>query len=392
MTAAGELARDLGVRAACAALGVARSTVYRRRKAKAAAAVARPRPTPERALSAQERVVVLETLRSERFVDRSPTEVWATLLDEERYLCSERTMYRILAEEGEVRERRDQLRHPAYAKPELLATGPNEVWSWDITKLKGPAKWVYYYLYVLLDIFSRYVVGWMVAERESAALARKLLATACDNQGIGRDQLTVHADRGQVMRSKEVAQLLADLAVTQTHTRPYTSSDNAFSESQFKTLKYSPEFPDRFGSPEHAVGFCREFFPWYNTEHRHTGIGYLTPEAVHYGEAARILQERQAVLDRAFQAHPERFVRGRPTPPELPGAVWINKPAESGAAQKSGLVECPDSRDLEGPKGRATPATRSMGVVGELLETAIAGETRRRPEARATESSLITVA
>lgn len=301
-------------------------------------------------------------------------------------------MYRILVEQGEVRERRDQLRHPAYAKPELLATGPNEVWSWDITKLRGPAKWVYYYLYVILDIFSRYVVGWMVAERESAALARRLIATACDNQGIGREQLTVHADRGQVMRSKDVVQLLADLGVTRTHTRPYTSADNAFSESHFKTLKYWPAFPDRFGGPEPARGFCGEFFPWYNTEHRHSGIGYLTPEAVHYGEAERIVQERRQVLDRAFQAHPERFVHGRPTPPELPGAVWINKPAESGSVPKGDLVECSQSRDLEGPRGRGTPGTEVIWVPKEVVETAMAGQTRSRPEVRATESSLITVA
>jgi putative transposase len=385
--AAEELAADVGVKAACAALGVARSTLYRRRRPKTDAARG-PRATPERALKPEERTVVLETLHSERFVNRAPAEAWATLLDEGTYLCSERTMYRILDDAQEVRERRDQLRHPPYAKPELLARGPNEVWSWDITKLKEPAKWVYYYLYVLLDIFSRYVVGWMVAERESAVLAKRLIATACDNQGIGGEELTVHADRGQVMRSKEVVQLLADLGITRTHTRPYTSSDNPFSESHFKTLKYGPDFPDRFGSPEHAVGFGREFFAWYNTEHRHSGIGYLTPEAVHYGEAERMLEHRRQVLDRAFRAHPERFVNGRPTPPELPEAVWINKPAQRSTAQETELVESPESDDLEAPRGRGTPGSGTIWVPGQPLDPTIAREARTRREASPTESSL----
>lgn len=254
-------------------------------------------------------------LNSERFVDRSPAQIYATLLDEDRYLCSERTMYRILAERGEVRERRNQLTHPRYVKPQLLAVAPNEVWSWDITKLRGPAKWTYFYLYVILDIFSRYVVGWLVSRRESATLAKKLIEQSCEKQGIEPGQLTVHADRGAAMRSKLLAHLLADLGITKTHTRPYTSSDNPYSESQFKTLKYCPQFPDKFGSFEDAWGFCRVFFPFYNTEHRHSGIGYLTPEAVHYGDAQRLLQQRQRALDAAYQAHPERFVGGQPTPP-----------------------------------------------------------------------------
>lgn len=239
-------------------------------------------------------------------------------------------MYRILARAGEVRERRDQLRHPRYVKPQLLATRPNEVWSWDLTKLLGPAKWSYFYLYVILDIFSRYVVGWMVAERESATLAKKLIEASCDKQGIEGGQLTVHADRGSSMRSKCVAHLLADLGITKTHTRPYTSTDNPYSESQFKTLKYCPEFPGRFGSLEDANAFCRLFFAWYNGEHRHSGIGYMTPDAVHYGEAQRLLEKRQRVLQQAYELHPERFVRGRPSPPPLPEAVWINPPQPGG--------------------------------------------------------------
>ena len=271
----------------------------------------------------------MDLLHSERFVDKAPAEVYATSLDEGKYLCSERTMYRILAEHGEVGERRNQLRHPVYAKPELLATRPNQVWSWDITKLKGPAKWTYFYLYVILDIFSRYIVGWMVAHRESASLAKRLIADTCAKQGINDGQLTVHADRGSSMTSKLVAQLLADLGVTKTHSRPHVSNDNPYSESHFKTLKYRPGFPARFGSIEDARGFCRSFYTWYNREHRHDGIGLMTPEAVHLGRATAIVEQRQRVLDEAFGANPERFVRGRPKPALLPTAAWINPPAES---------------------------------------------------------------
>jgi putative transposase len=270
--------------------------------------------------------VILDLLHSERFVDRSPAEVYATSLDEGQYLCSERTMYRILAEHGEVGERRNQLRHPVYAKPELLATAPNEVWSWDITKLKGPAKWTYFYLYVILDIFSRYVVGWMIAHRESATLAKRLIADTCAKQGINDGQLTVHADRGSSMTSKLVAHLLADLGVTKTHSRPHVSNDNPYSESQFKTMKYRPGFPARFGCIQDARGFCRSFFDWYNREHRHSGIALMTPEAVHHGRALSILGRRQRVLAQAYRANPERFVRGHPTPPPLPQAAWINPP------------------------------------------------------------------
>jgi putative transposase len=235
-------------------------------------------------------------LHSERFVDCSPAQVWATLLDEGRYLCSERTMYRLLAEQAEVKERRDQLRHPRYVRPELLAERPNVLWSWDITKLLGPQKWSYFYLYVILDVFSRYVVGWTVQERESATVAEQLIAHAVVQQGIAPGQLTIHADRGSAMTSKPVAFLLADLGVTKTHSRPYTSTDNPYSEAQFKTLKYRPGFPERFGSLLEARSFCREFFPWYNQEHRHSGLALMTPESVHYGRAAALVEKRAEVL------------------------------------------------------------------------------------------------
>jgi putative transposase len=270
---------------------------------------------------------VLDVLHADRFVDQAPPEIYATLLDEGTYLCSLRTMYRILEARGEVRERRDQLRHPHYTKPELLATAPNQVWSWDITKLLGPAKWTYFYLYVLLDIFSRYVVGWMLAHRESRTLARRLIMETCEKEGIVPGQLTLHADRGTSMTSKPVAHLLADLGVTKTHSRPHVSNDNPFSESQFKTLKYQPGFPDRFLSYEHGHGHCGEFFPWYNYEHHHAGLAYLTPAAVHHGRVGEILAVRQAALDAAFAAHPERFVKRPPQTPRPPEAVWINPPA-----------------------------------------------------------------
>ncbi len=259
-----ELTPIIGTRPACRALGAAHATIYRRRNPPAPRP-ARPRPRPARALSDAERAAVLAELHSERFLDSSPAQVWATLLDEGRYLASERTMYRILAaRHGSVRERRAQREHPPYAAPELLAERPNEVWSWDISKLKGPAKWTYYYLYVILDVYSRYVVGWTVAHRESAMLAKALIGQAVEQQHIGRDQLTVHADRGSSMTSKPVAFLLADLGILRTHNRPYTSTDNPYSEAHFKTLKYRPTFPARFESIEHARGFCREFFDHYN--------------------------------------------------------------------------------------------------------------------------------
>jgi len=324
----------LGVAPLCRALDLPRATVYRAWHRERYPVESRPRPKPARALRDEERQGVLDVLHEPRFVDQPPAQVYATLLDEDRYLCSERTMYRILDAEGETRERRNQLEHPPYAKPELLATGPNEVWSWDITKLKGPVKWTYFYLYVILDIFSRYTVGWMVAARESAALAKRLITETCGKQEIVQEQLTLHADRGSSMRSKCVAMLLSDLGVTKTHSRPHVSNDNPFSESQFKTLKYRPEFPARFGCIEDARAFCVDFFAWYNTEHHHSALGWLTPEDVHYGRGPHVIKAQQQVLDTAYIQHPERFVRKRPEVPPLPEAVWINPPAREVAEEE----------------------------------------------------------
>lgn len=329
MSAVSNLAAEIGVSSACSALGVSRATFYRAQAPAAPAEQSAPverKPSP-RALSADERQEVLRVLHSERFIDAAPREVYATLLEEGQYLCSVRTMYRVLADACEVTERRAQRTHPAYAKPELLATGPNQVWSWDITKLRGPAKWQHYNLYVIMDIFSRLVVGWMVAERESASLAERLISETLEKQGIEPGALTIHADRGTAMTSKAVAQLLADLGVVKSHSRPHTSNDNPYSEASFKTLKYAPSFPGSFGSLEDANAFCRTFFSWYNTAHHHGGIGYFTPEQVHYGEAARVQEVRAAALATAHAAHPERFVRGVPQPPALPTAAWINPPA-----------------------------------------------------------------
>ena len=325
----GDLAPILGKRAACVALGRSRASYYRRHCKSA------PRPrrvrerTPQpRALSADERTEILSVLHQERFVDQAPASIYANLLDEGRYLCSVPTMYRLLHAEGEVRERRRQATHPARVKPELVAYGPNQTWSWDITKLLGPAKWTYYHLYVVIDIFSRYVPGWLLATRERSELAEDLLSQSIRKQHITADQLTIHSDRGPSMASKTVALLLADLGVTKSHSRPHCSNDNPYSEAQFKTLKYRPAFPDRFGSIEDARAFCQRFFRWYNDEHRHSGLGFHTPASVHFGQAAQIQLQRERVLQVAYAARPERFVRQLPLPPPLPGPAWINKPEE----------------------------------------------------------------
>jgi putative transposase len=375
MVAAEELAERIGETAwSCEALSVSRATLYRRRRHRVRAARPRPRPTSPRALAPDERQRVLSALHCKRFVDRAPAQIWATLLDEGIYYCSVRTMYRILAEQQEVRERRNQLRHPRYHKPELLAERPNEVWSWDITKLRGPVKWTYFSLYVILDIFSRYVTGWMVAHRESAALARRLIAASCGKQGIPPDQLTIHADRGASMRSKSVALLMADLGVTKTHSRPHVSNDNPYSEAQFKTVKYCPQFPDRFGSLQDARAFCGHFFDYYNTEHRHSGIGLMTPAAVHYGLAERLRTVRQTTLLAAYRAHPERFVRRLPQPPKLPRQAWINPPPEksrpehgSGApiVTPGSRVVPPISEALD-PAAPSCHAATTRGVVSPL--------------------------
>jgi len=331
MVATEDLGQVVGVASACRALALPRASLYRRRRPRATAA--RARGKPGRALVRAERQQVLEVLHSERFIDQAPAQVWATLLDEETYLCSIRSMYRILADNKEVRERRNQLRHQQYKKPELLATGPNQVWSWDITKLLGPAKWTYFYLYVILDIYSRYVVGWMLSRWERGALAKRLIEESCRKQGVELDQLTIHSDRGPSMTSKTVAHLLADLGVTKSLSRPHVSNDNPYSESQFKTLKYCHEFPQRFGSLEDGVSFCRPFFHHYNYVHRHSGIGLMTPAAVHYGQAQRIREKRQKTLLAAYARHPERFVKKLPAPPTLPQAAWINPPPKKTTTQ-----------------------------------------------------------
>ena len=335
MKAAEELAKHVGVKPACDALSVARATFYRRRRP--STGHQQPRPTPARALSEKERDEVFGTLCSERFVDRSPAEVVATLLDEDVYLCSERTMYRVLASEVPVQERRAQRSHPEYQKPELMATGSNQVWSWDITRLLGPKKWSYFYLYVILDIYSRYVVGWMVADRENSALAGRLIQQSCLKHGVQPQVLILHSDRGAPMISQCTAQLLADLGVTRSLSRPQVSDDNPFSEAQFKTLKYHPSFPGRFEDQGQAKTFCRSFFRWYNAEHRHGGISMLTPEQVHFGHADQVIARREAVLSEAWAAHPDRFVSGQPKPKPLPEAVWINPPILSLTTQDIAL-------------------------------------------------------
>jgi putative transposase len=317
-----DLGPRLGIAPTCDALGLSRATYYRSLRPK----LERRLPSSPRSLSAEERQTVLEVLHEPRFVDRAPAEVYAALLDEERYLCSVRTMYRILDANQEIRERRNQLRHPRYAAPELLANRPNQVWSWDVTKLRGPVKWTYYSLYVILDIFSRFVTGWMVADRESGVLAERLIAETCRRQRILPGQLTIHADRGGSPLSKPVALLLADLSITKSHSRPHVSNDNPYSEAHFKTLKYRPEFPERFGSIQDARAHCGDFFGWYNSEHHHAGLGFLTPYEVHYGLAATRVASRAAVLVEAYAAHPERFSRGLPRPQLPPKEVWINKP------------------------------------------------------------------
>jgi putative transposase len=322
--AAEDLGQQIGISTACRVLGVPRSNLYRARQPQPPA---KARPTPARALKPEERDVVRQVLNSERFQDEAPRQVYATLLDEDGiYLCHWRTMYRILDEHDEVRERRNQLTHPPANKPILVATAPNQVWTWDITCLLGPTKGIYFYLYVILDMFSRYVPGWLLADREAADLAETLIRQTCVRQGIQPNQLTAHADRGAPMRAKTMAQLLADLEVSQSHARPRTPNDNPYSEAQFKTMKYRPDFPDRFASIAEAHAWVHPFLDWYNHDHRHSSLALMTPAIVHYGLVDQVQAQRQQVLQAAFEAHPERFVRGQPTLPELPSEVWINKP------------------------------------------------------------------
>jgi putative transposase len=375
-----ELGESVGVSKACRVLMVPRSRLYRERRPKRPPA---PRLTSKRALSQEEKAEVHQTLNSERFQDSPPREVYATLLDEGIYLCDWRTMYRILGEYGEVQERRNQLQHPVYSKPELLATAPNQVWSWDITKLRGPFPWICYYLYVILDIFSRYVVGWMIAECESGDLAKDLIIATCAKEKIAADQLALHADRGSPMISKSVGQLLADLEVAKSFSRPHTPDDNPYSEAQFKTMKYRPGYPDRFESQDHARGWARDFIHWYNHEHYHNGLALMTPAMVHHGLAEAVYTHRQRVLQVAYEAHPERFVRGMPTPLALPKEVWINQP-QSGTVElhNPAAVPAPDptqpgaqavSRVAEGPAGvvlhaRSLDTGEHLATVGKTLE------------------------
>jgi putative transposase len=339
--------------ALCASVGVARASFYRRQQPTAVAGPRRARTPSPRALAPAERQAVLDVLHSDRFLDQSPAEVHATLLEEQTYLCSTRTMYRVLAAAGEVRERRDQARHPAYARPELVATAPNQIWSWDITKLKGPVAYLYFSLYVILDLFSRSVVGWMVAAQESARLAERLIAATCEKQRIAPHQLTIHADRGAPMRSKLVAELFTDLGIVASHSRPRVSNDNPFSEAQFRTFKYRPEFPERFGSIQDARAICHALFGWYNDAHHHSSLRYLTPADVHYGRAATILEARHRTRLAAYAAHPERFVQGPPRRETLPEAVWINAPTKTARQDASGTTivtpDDPQHRVILGP-------------------------------------------
>ena len=323
MHLAQELAPQLGVSQACQQLGLPRSSLYRAQQPKK---VSQARPIPARSLPEPERQEIRHVLNSQRFVDKSPRQVYATLLDDGQYLCHWRTMYRIMADFQEVGERRNQLKRPHSAKPELVATAPNQLWSWDITHLKGAVKYSPFYLYVILDVFSRFVVGWLLADQENEFLAQHLIATACLNQGIPRQQLTLHADRGGPMRAKSVAQLLKDLGVTKSHARPYQPNDNPYSEAHFKTMKYQPDYPDYFASYQHAQTWCHTFFTYYNFDHYHSALSLLTPASVHYGLADQVQAQRQQVLQGAYAQHPERFVRGLPTPVPLPAEVWINQP------------------------------------------------------------------
>lgn len=320
------LATQIPVVEACGAVSVPRSTYYRLQKPVLAVSASNPKPRSPRALTREEQATVLDVLNSERFQDQAPREVYATLLDDGIYVCHWRSMYRYLSANQQVSERRNQLVHPAVVKPELVAMAPNQLWSWDITKLLGPNKHRFYYLYVMLDVYSRLVPGWLLAESESEELAQQLVRETCEKQNIPLGQLTLHADRGSAMTSKPLALLLSDLGVVKSHSRPRTSNDNPYSEAHFKTMKYRPDYPDFFASLPDARAWAQGFFQWYNQEHKHSALCLLTPAAVHYGQASSILRARHAVRQEAYAAHPERFVKGPPTLPNLPPEVWINRP------------------------------------------------------------------
>lgn len=377
-----------GVAAACDAVLLPRATFYRLLTPKFGPH--RPSVSP-RALGPAERQAVLDVLHEARFVDQAPAEVFATLLDEDTYVCSIRTMYRVLAANSEVRERRDQLRHPAYAAPELLATRPNELWSWDITKLLGKSKWLYFHLYVIIDVFSRMVVGWMIAPHESAVLAEKLIRETCERQGIAREQLTLHADRGSSMKSTLVAMLLSDLGVIKTHSRPHVSNDNPYSESAFKTMKYRPGFPERFGSIEDARAHFVCFFDWYNEEHHHEGLGLLTPSDVHSGNAVARIAQRTGTLNEAYRMHPERFVRGAPHAQELPSAVWINKPkpAVPAPADPRGAASVEPSCPVTAIAPEPAPAATAQEDSAATYSAAVTAASRTLPPSRRIDSKRI---
>lgn len=374
MVATEELASRTTISMACRTFDVSRSTVHRRRRPPRPAAERKPRARSHRALSDAERRTVLDLLHT-RFVDKSPQVAWAMMLDEGKHLCSWRTMYRVLAAEHEVRERRNQRRHPEYKRPELLATAPNQLWTWDLTKLRGPHKGESYWLYVIIDVFSRYVVGWMLAHTESGELAERLIRESCRKHSVERDQLTVHADRGAAPASKTVAELLRDLGVACSHSRPRVSNDNPYSESQFKTLKYGPEYPDRFDSYTDALRFCRQFFDSYNNHHRHSGIAYLTPACVHAGMVDDVTEVRRMALDRAYAAHPERFVNHPPAPPALPREVWINKPEDKSRVE----LDCPVpvvEQPAGSPAGLALAGLTANGNAPEELSSLAGGDER----------------
>ena len=334
MDAIEQLSQSMSVADACGGLGFPRSSYYRLRSSapplqRLTTEKRTVRRVSSRSLKQAEREAIRAVLNSERFMDCTPYVIYATLLDEGTYLCSVSTMYRILREHGEVRERRNQRKLPVYKKPELLATRPNELWSWDISWLRGPRPYSYYYIYVILDVFSRYVVGWTIAEVESAEIAQELIEWACRQQGIAKGELTLHSDNGTPMKSTAVAHLLEQLGVSKSHSRPYVSNDNPFSEAQFKTMKYQPGYPERFASLDEAWTWARPFFQWYNFAHLHSGIGFVSPATMHFGQAQSIFQQRQEVLADAFAKHPERFVRGQPHPPVVPTEAWINPPTPS---------------------------------------------------------------
>lgn len=386
MATLGPIVAEFGVKATCEALSLPRATFYRHKAAPPARA---PRPSPRHKLTEAEEQRLLAVLHEERFVDQAPREVYATLLDEGTYLCSVRTMYRVLAAHGEVRERRDQARRPAYQKPELLATGPNQVWSWDITKLRGPTKGIFYYAYVMIDLFSRYVVGWLLAERETAALARRFIADTIATRGVDPAALTIHQDRGAPMTSGSMAQLCATLGVTQSFSRPRVSDDNAFSESQFKTLKYQPDYPERFDSPPHATGYLGAFFGWHNDDHHHEGLALFTPADVYFGRVGEVAARRQAALDAAFEAHPERFVKGRPVVPLPPREVAINPlvgPAIPSSEPPPEASLRPSPAALEGD--RAQPASRAAEPASGASEPLTRASTGARSSARRASPSL----